>query len=286
MAAIAPSPVAPEAPADGPGWLGWLALDYRARRGRTVLARRRHKGPLLVQRNFHPEGDVCHSYVIHPPGGVAGGDRLQLDATVGSGGHALLTTPAAAKFYRTDGAEAVQRQVFEVEDGAALEVLPMESIFHRGCAVTLDNDFRLAADARLCAWDILCLGRPGSGDHFESGRCRQQWRIERAGRTVLHECLNLTAGDPLLDRPWGLDGHPVIATLVATPAPDGLEQELRAQLAPTQGRVGITRIGDLLLLRALAPGAEAARALLQQAWTLLREPVLGRSPCPPRIWKT
>jgi urease accessory protein len=286
VAATASTPVAADTPAADTGWLGRLALDYRVRGGRTVLAHRRHEGPLLIQRNFHPEGNVCHSYVIHPPGGVAGGDRLQLDASVGAGGHALLTTPAAAKFYRTDGAVAAQEQVFDVGADAALEVLPMESILHRGCAITLDNRFRLAADARLCAWDILCLGRPGSGDHFETGRCRQQWRIERGGETVLHECLNLAAGDPLLQRPWGLDGYPVIATLVATPAPEGVEQALREQLDPASGRLGITRIGDVLLLRALASGAEAARALLQNAWTLLREPVLGRTPCPPRIWKT
>ncbi|MEF8834349.1 MAG: urease accessory protein, partial [Halofilum sp. (in: g-proteobacteria)] len=94
------------------------------------------------------------------------------------------------------------------------------------------------------------------------------------------------AGDPLLSRPWGLGGYPVIAMLVATPAPEGIEHALRDQLDAASGRLGLTRVGDVLLLRALAPGAEAARALLERAWALLREPVLGRAPCPPRIWKT
>lgn len=287
MAAVAINTGDAPARTVGEGWLGWLSLDYQVRGGRTVLTRRRHEGPLLVQRSFHPEGPVCHNYIIHPPGGLAGGDRLSLDVRIGPGGHALLTTPAAAKFYRTERAAAVQEQTFDVEDGAALEFLPMESILHGRSDTVLRNRFRLASDARLCTWDILCLGRPGSGDHFEGARCRQELVVERAGAPLLHECLNLAHGDPLLDRPWGLDGHPVIATLVAAPASGGLEARLReALVVPERVRLGVTRMNDVLVLRCLAPGAEIARGVLEQAWRELREPVLSRPPSPPRIWKT
>ncbi|MDN3516401.1 urease accessory protein UreD [Aquisalimonas lutea] len=287
MAAVAIQPEDVSGPPVGAGWLGWLDLDYQVRGGRTVLVRRRHEGPLLVQRSFHPEGPVCHNYVIHPPGGLAGGDRLNLDVRIGPEGHALLTTPAAAKFYRTERAAAVQEQTFDVGDGAALEFLPMESILHGRSDTVLRNRFRLAPDARLCTWDILCLGRPGSGDHFEGARCRQELVIERSGAPLLHECLNLAHGDPLLERPWGLDGHSAIATLVATPAPDDLEARLREALVGVEGvRLGVTRMNDVLVLRCLAPGTEVARGVLERAWRVLREPVLGRAPSPPRIWKT
>lgn len=269
------------------GWLGRLQLGYAPRNGRTILARRRHEGPLLVQRSFHPEGPVCHSYVIHPPGGVAGGDRLRLEVDLAADSAALLTTPAAAKFYRTNASDAHQDQMFEVASGASLEFLPMETILHGQSRVRLHNRFHLARTARLCTWDILCLGRPAHGDHYKGGDCTQDLWIERAGEPLLHERLNLQHGDPLLSRPWGLDGHPVIGSLVATPAPDGIDQALRDHLeVPDNLRLGISRIGDVLVLRCLGPGAEIVRTLLQRAWRFLREPVIGRAPCSPRIWTT
>ncbi|MFO7859135.1 MAG: urease accessory protein UreD [Ectothiorhodospiraceae bacterium] len=270
----------------GDGWLGWLSLEYGVRGGRTALMRRRHQGPLVVQRSFHPEGPVCHNYIVHPPGGLVGGDRLRLETHLGAGAEALLTTPAASKFYRTDGAAAVQEQVFDLEAGAALEFLPMEAILHGQSETRLCNRFRLAPDARLCTWDIVCLGRPGSGDPFDAGGCRQDLVVERAGEVMVHEAVNLRGGDPLLERPWGLVGFPVMATLLATPAPEGLETRLREAVPEDGVRLGITRMGDVLVLRCLAPGAERARAVLEHAWHVLREPVMGRRPSPPRIWKT
>ncbi|MCC5812032.1 MAG: urease accessory protein UreD [Ectothiorhodospiraceae bacterium] len=269
------------------GWLGRLDLGYVSRQGRTVLARRRHQGPLVVQRSFHPEGAPCHSYVIHPPGGVAGGDRLQLQVTVERGGHAVLTTPAAAKVYRSGGFRAEQQQTCVVESGGALEFLPAETILHGGCDVRLKNRYELQGDARLCVWDVLCLGRPGSGDHFESGHCEQDLRILRNGRLQLHERLLLHHGDRLLDAPWGLGGQPVVGQLVITPAEPGLEQGLRDALGSEDGvRFGVTRIRDVLLLRCLGPGTEPLRRLLEAAWTWLRPPVFNRPASPPRIWRT
>ncbi len=269
------------------GWLGSLELGYESRQGRTVLVRRRHQGPLLVQRSFHPEGAPCHSYVIHPPGGVVGGDRLQLHVTVARDAHAVVTTPAAAKFYRSGGFRAEQQQSCAVEPGGALEFLPTETILHGGCDVLLKNRYELYGDARLCVWDVLCLGRPGSGDHFANGRCEQDLRILRDGRLYLHERLLLHDGDRLLQAPWGLDGQSVIGLLVATPVEPGLEQALRDALPVPDGiRLGITRINDVLLLRCLGPGSEPVRHLLEQAWTQLRPAALGRPACPPRIWRT
>src|SRR5438874_5835027 len=96
-------------PVDLRSWRAELALRYELRHGRTVLAQRHHTGPLVVQRPLYPEGDaVCHAIVVHPPGGIAGGDELRLDVRAATRAHALLTITGAAKWYRTSGPVARQ----------------------------------------------------------------------------------------------------------------------------------------------------------------------------------
>ncbi len=268
-------------------WRGTLQLGYTVAHGRTVLARRRHQGPLLVQRSFHPEGTVCHNYLVHPPGGLVGGDQLCLEVELDAEADVLLTTPAAGKCYRSAGATAEQLQQFQLAPGAALEWLPAETILHGGARTRLLNRFELQDQARLLAWDVLCLGRPGSGDHFSSGSCLQDLRLFRSGRPLLHERLQLVAGDPLLDAPWGLNGYTVIGMFIATPVQAALAETLQRALPDTpENRIGLTLLDDVLVCRCLGRGAESVRAVLEWIWRQVREPVLGRVPQPPRIWKT
>src|SRR5690606_30424398 len=110
------------------GWRAELALRFELRGPRTVLAGRRHYGPLRVQRPFYPEGAPCHTYVLHPPGGVVGGDRLHMDIRLEPGSHALLTMPGATKFYRSAGATSLLQQHFHVGEDAVLEWLPQDNI--------------------------------------------------------------------------------------------------------------------------------------------------------------
>src|SRR3954463_8923969 len=81
-------------------WQAELRLRFAERDGKTFLVERSHRGPLVVQKSFHPEGDVCHTCIVHPPGGVVGGDSLTLNVMAEPNARVLLTTPAATKFYR------------------------------------------------------------------------------------------------------------------------------------------------------------------------------------------
>jgi urease accessory protein len=127
------------------GWQARLELQFQRRRNRTVLTHRAHSGPLLVQRAFYPEtlndslddSQPCHVYIIHPPGGVVSGDELRLDVEVQAQAHALLTTPAAGKFYRRH-AQRVARltQTLQV-DGGVLEWMPQENIYYPEAATQL-----------------------------------------------------------------------------------------------------------------------------------------------------
>ncbi len=281
------------------GWHATLELGFEAGPQCTVLRHRRHAGPLRVQRPFHPEGAPCHTYLLHPPGGVVGGDRLDIEVTVEDGGHALLTTPAAAKFYRSSGLLAHQRQSFRVAAGGTLEWLPALNILHGGARVELRNRFELTRDARLLAWDLLGLGRPGSGDSFESGLCDSSLQVIADGRPLLGERLRMNGSDPLLKAVWGLQGRGYLATLLAAPATAETLVALRSRLRqvpdvafgctllPVPGpRSQGHSVNGLLVCRWLAAAGEVLWESMIEAWGLLRPLVLGREPCPPRIWST
>ena len=131
------------------GWEAELELGFTPGPGRTALTHRRRRGPLAVQRPFYPEGGVCHVYLLHPPGGVVGGDSLHIQADVSKGAHALVTTPGAAKFYLSAGDTAQQVQHLHVTADASLEWLPQENIFFPGAITRLETRIELLLLERL-----------------------------------------------------------------------------------------------------------------------------------------
>ncbi len=261
-----------------------------------MLATRRHVGPLAVQRPFYPEGrGVCHVYILPPPGGIVGGDRLRVDVGVGAGAHALLTTPAATKVYRSAGARAQQRQHLHVAAGAALEWLPQETILFDGAHVDLGTRVDLAAGGRFLGIETLCFGLPARAEGFARGRCRQSLELWQDGRPLLCERGRFDGDAPVSAARWGLAGAPVLGTLLAAPAPAPATSrrtvdDLRALAAalPAGDLGAITTVGDgaALICRYLGGSAERGAWFLRAAWAILRLAVLDRPPAPPRIWAT
>lgn len=270
------------------GWDASLELAYERRGERTVLARRAHRGPLRVQRDLYPEGpSPCHTLVVHPPGGVAGGDRLALSARLDADAHALLTTPGAGKWYRGHGRWASQALRFTVEDGAALEWLPQETIAFDGALAELSCRVELAPQASYLGWEVLCLGRQASGERFVSGELRLATELWRGEACLYRERGRLRGGDALLTSPVGLGGASVCATLVAvSPRLPALSlAELRA-VDERGGRAGVTRLPHVLVARWLGDSSERARHYLTSLWSLLRPALLARPATSPRIWAT
>ncbi len=264
------------------GWCAHLDLGYRATPLRTVLARRARSGPLAVQRSFYPEGGLCHNYLLHPPGGVVGGDRLDIRVECPPGTAALLTTPGATKFYRSARRRAVQRQQLAVTD-ASLEWLPQENILFPGAVTTLHSRIELAGRARFFGWEIHCLGRPANGERYDSGSADFVTEIYRDRRPLL---LDRTRVRPD-DRASGaasLRGRPVFAALYATGV--AAEQLQGARELAAGMPVGMTLLEDLLVVRYLGESTEQARTVFVQLWQALRPVVIGRPPSPPRIWTT
>lgn len=267
------------------GWSAGLKLGFRPARGKTVLAHRERHGPLAVQRPFYPEGGICHVYLLHPPGGVVGGDRLQIDAGLAEGSHALVTTPGATKFYRSAGEVARQAQCLRLDDGSSLEWLPQENILFPGAQVAMQTRVDLSGDARLALWEIHCLGRPVIDEGFDQGSLDASLEVYRDGRPLLIERLRVDAGSRR--RLSQLGGRAVTATAVFTHADDDCLRIARECIDALGIRIaGATRIGDLLVLRYLGDSTELARNLFTGIWRVLRERLLRRAVSTPRIWNT
>lgn len=270
-----------------PGWAARLALSFVSSGGATVMSRRRQQGPLAVQRAFFPEGrSVAHVYILHPPGGVVPGDTLEVD--VDCAGHALLTTPAATKLYRSDGRQAKVTQALRVAPGAVLEWLPQETILFEGASADLATRIELCEGAAFLGWDLVCLGRPAAGEGFRSGRCRQQLELWLGPRPLVIE---RTCYDGAMQgAPWGMRGATVTGTLVAFPStpdfdPGPALAELRGMNA-SGAFLSATSLDRVVVVRYLGHHLEQARALFESAWAILRPRIAGRPMCRPRVWST
>ncbi len=271
-----------------PTWRAHLALGYERRGERTVLATRRYDGPLVVQKPLYPEGDaVCHSIIVHPPAGIVGGDSLEIDADIGAHAQVLLTTPGAAKWYRSAGAWARQRNVFALDAGACLEWLPQETIVFNGALASLDTEVCLSPSARYMGWEVLCLGRTGSGERFERGQCTARMAVVREGKPLWLERGHIDAGGLRMRSPAGLAGHSVCGTLIAVADHvQTVDMTACRAIAAKSGATAVTRLPGVLVARYLGDSSEAAKQYFVALWQTLRPVVVGREAVLPRIWNT
>lgn len=270
-------------------WHAAIDLRLVQAAGRTRLRRGPGYGPLYVQKPFYPEGPVCHLYLLHPPAGIVGGDRLQCSATLDPGAQLLLTTPAASKHYRSTGARSAARHDFAVADDASLEFLPQETIVFAGAQSCAETHIALTGSARCVAWDILCLGQPASGEAFTSGRYRQAVTIthrpdpDTRARPLLIDRQHWTGDGPELQAPWGLNGAPCLGTFYAARVDEDLLNLLRTR---TDTALALTCVQQVLIARARSDSAAKIKTAFEKLWQDLRPLLLQRAAQAPRIWNT
>lgn len=273
----------------GAGWRASLNLRFARQRQRTVLVERRHTGPLVVQKPLYPEGDgICHAVIVHPPGGIAGGDRLQMHVQLEDGAHALLTTPGAGKWYKAHDSESRQRLQFDIADGALLEWLPQETILFDAAQARMQTHVELRGTAKYAGWEILCLGRRAAGEKFVSGSLRQRVQFFRDGELIWHEAAHLEAGDRVMTSPVGLNGCSVSATfaVAAGSVPQAVIGACRDVLPHTGIDYGITALPEIFVARCIGHNAEHMREYFEKLWGILRPWYARLAMQRPRIWNT
>ncbi len=278
-------------------WHAQLNLRYRVADGKTLLDHV-HNGPLRILQSLYPEGDsLCHNVMVHPPGGVAGGDDLDITVHVGHGAQALITTPGATRFYKSSGAPALQRTRITMEDHSRLEWLPLENIAYNACLAENRLQLQLAATAELIGWDITALGLPAANQAFERGSFTQHLELlgSTPGRSAWLEYGRISADDHrLLNAKLGLNGKKCLATLffiagspIETRARERFLAESRdiAAAHALRATCGVTSPhSQVVLLRVLADHTEQAMDLCKQVRAAWRQSAWSQAPVAPRIW--
>ncbi len=270
-------------------WHGKLELDFANSDGTTQISHSYSQAPWKLQRPFYPEGDrVCHSVLLHTAGGMVGGDRLTANITLGEHTHALITTAAAAKIYRSSGQESQQITQIQVAAGACLEWLPQETIIFNGAIYHQQTRIELAPQAIWCGWEINRYGRTARGESFLEGQVRSRTEVWQQGRPLWIDRQHLWGNADMWHSPHALAAQPVVGSLafVGQSVPSTLVDQSRS-LAHTieQGEFGVTQLEQGMLCRYRGASSLEVRTWLIGVWQMLRVSLMGRSHYLPRIWQ-
>ncbi len=245
-----------------------------------------------MQRPLYPERDgTAHIMLLHPPGGVVQGDEIAFDIELEPSSRALVTTPSAAKLYRSPVRASRQCARLRIGAAAQMEWLPQETIVFDGARAENSLDLDLACDARAITWDIWTLGRPAANEAFNSGHYDGRLCVRVDDELKWHErTLVPGAGESSFQKArWGLNGARAMGTFIAY-RPEGFDEtvtaDIRRQCAEHDIASGVSAVDGLLIVRATAREARLLQAHCHRLWQSLRPLVLNKSAVVPRIWAT
>jgi len=272
-------------------WKARLDLKFNNRDGISYLAFKKHFGPLQIQRPFYPDNSgACHVYLLHPPGGVVAGDELAINISLDEKTEVLVTTPAATKFYRSNGKQALATQSFKVAKNAYLEWLPQETIFFNSAYVDMVTRVELEADAQFIGWEILCFGRPASNEIFNTGYIRQSIEIWRDDIPLCIERNNIDGTNTIMNAKWGLQQYTVSATFIIVLNNADCMEQLQQQQNKNQSQqnflISTTQLSDVIICRYLGHSAQQAKSEFIQLWDIVKPYISNKILKVPRIWNT
>ena len=268
------------------GWVAKLELNFSASQSKTFLSKREHIGPLTIQRPFYPEQGLCHLYILHPPGGVVGGDQLSIGIKTNAKSSALITTPGATKIYRSSGNKrSIINQNFYIDSNSTLEWLPMETIIFPGARSKFSTKFSLFGNAKVAAWEIHCLGRPVINESFNTGKLEFSFELWRDESPILLDKLVIDESE--LENVVGLRGYPVYGTfIISNASKEALDMIRSNQFSGDDCVFGATQIEDIVIIRCLARKTHLVQDFFREIWQKIRPLVFDREASIPRIWAT
>jgi urease accessory protein len=225
------------------------------RRGRL------HESGSLRVRFPSPEDEGLSAVFVNTAGGVAGGDRFDIDIAAAEGTRLTLTTAAAEKVYRTPDAAAQLNIALKVAAGARLSWLPQETIIFDQARVARRIDLDLADNASLLLCEIVVFGRSAMGECMRDGEFTDRWRLRRGGRLMFAENIRLD-GDigAKLGRAAIAKGGVAIGTALIVPGDEALVERIRALSETFGGEVGISTWNGFAMARFCAQDAMRLRA--------------------------
>lgn len=276
-------------------WFARLELDFVAAEKCTILKHRKHTGPVRVQKMLWPEKTgVCHAIIVHPPAGIAGGDHLSFNMQASQAAHALVTTPGAGKWYKTNQKQAFQHIEITVQDSAIFEWLPQETMLFNGACANSSTKIMLDQSASFIGWDMLVLGRQACAEQFSQGSYQSSLHLYRDDKLLVTDRLSFSGNDRFLSSCLGMHGQAVMGSLwaVAPPAQrnsttlEAQIDQIRELMMRMQVNVRLTLLDDVMTARYLGNDVRhchdafaAIRAKLRRYWFDLDEEF-------PRIWRT
>ena len=277
------------------GWRASLRLEFEQLPGqnRTSLVSRRHVGPLRVLKALDSDdGQRLEAVIVHPPGGLVAGDRLELSVRAGPGSSVLLTTPGAQKWYRSRaGCQAFMHTQLQAAAAARLDWLPQPSILFDGARAVQSLEITMAADASVLGWEMLVRGRAAMGEHWREGTLEQSLAIDVEGEPWWRQRLCAAADDRLFSSPLGWQDRRLAASVWSCePRRSRIDSEalrdhwrdrLDAAAAPALlGGATVVNEG-LVLAQILGDDIETVQDVAVALWQSARQ-----GPSLPRIWRT
>jgi urease accessory protein len=270
-------------------WEGVLKLIYQYRHNSTQLVEAYSKAPFKIQRSFYPEGqEICHNTILHTAGGIVGGDRLSQHIHLHPNTHAVITTAAASKVYRSNGKQATQKIHIDVEKNAYCEWIPRENIIFNGAIYRQDLQVNLAENACWLGWEITRFGRTARGEQFLTGNWRSCTEVWQNNKPLWIDRQGLTAGETSINSPHGLKGQPLVGSLcwLGKPVSEDILKKVRNlwNSQDTNGEAGVTLLLSGLLCRYRGNSTQEVVNWFTAVWQLLRQNHGKSVTILPRVW--
>jgi urease accessory protein len=257
--------------------VGSVSLSVKHVGGKTRRAEVHEAGSLRVRCPGAPAGEL-EAVLINTAGGIAGGDRFDLDIVAGQDTGLVVTTAAAEKVYRTLGANSEISVKLAVANGATVAWLPQETILFDQARLSRTIEVDLAGDARLFLAEAIVFGRSGMGEAVQAGALFDRWRVRRDGKLIYAESVRLDGAIAAqLAEAAVAERGIAVATVLIVPGDDAVVQKVRALEGQFIGEVGASAWNGIAAVRLCALDGAALRHDLVHVMTAVRG-------CLPRIW--